>query len=349
MCMNLTLEAVYFGNSIQQYLEAVGIFAVALVIFGIIQTFVVARLESFAKRSATSIDDVAIRIVKSVKPGFFAYIAVFLGYQRLMFPEIVDTVAGGVLIILISYQIVIALQILIDYVVGRWKSKDDVATAAAYGFLAGIIKVTLWIFAFIFVLSNFGINITTLIAGLGIGGIAIAFALQNILGDLFSSFAIYFDKPFVIGDTVQVGSFIGTVEKIGIKTTRIKSVQGEELVFSNQKLTTENIQNFGKMQERRNVIQFGILYETDVKKVRAVPDMVKEIFSSIQDTRLDRVHFKQLGDSALIFEVTYFILKPDYGFLLDTMQEFNLSLMEHFKSEGIEFAYPTQVIYSKKA
>ena len=141
---------------------------------------------------------------------------------------------------------------------------------------------------------------------------------------------------------------MGTVEKIGIKTTRIKSVQGEEIVFANQKLTSENIQNFGKMQERRNVMQFGILYETDVAKVRKVPDMVREIFASIKDTRLDRVHFSQLGDSALTFEVTYFILKPDYTFLLDTQQEFNLALMEKFQKEGLEFAYPTQVIYSKK-
>jgi small-conductance mechanosensitive channel len=346
--VDLSLEAVYFGNTIFQYLQALGIFAVAFIVFGLVQSVVIGRLAAFAEQSSNTIDDTVIRIIKSIKPGFFAYIAVFLGYQRLAFPDVVDTVAGGLLIIFIAYQVVIALQILIDYVIGKWQKEDDIATSSAYGFLAGIVKVTLWIFAFIFVLSNFGINITTFIAGLGIGGIAIAFALQNILGDLFSSFAIYFDKPFVIGDTVQVGTFMGTVEKIGIKTTRIKSVQGEEIVFANQKLTSENIQNFGKMQERRNVMQFGILYETDVEKVKKVPDMVREIFALIEDTRLDRVHFKQLGDSALVFEVTYFVLKPEYAFLLDTMQEFNLALMERFQKEKIEFAYPTQLIYTKK-
>jgi small-conductance mechanosensitive channel len=265
-----------------------------------------------------------------------------------MFPEVVDSIVMGLLIIWVAYQVVVGLQILIDYIVGRLQSKDDVATSGAYSFLGGIGKGVLWVFALIFVLSNFGINVTTFIAGLGIGGIAIAFALQNILGDLFSSFAIYFDKPFVLGDTVQVGTFIGTVQKIGIKTTRIKSVQGEELVFSNQKLTTENIQNFGKMEERRNVFQFGILYETPIEKVKKVSEMVKDIFKDIKDARFDRVHFKTLGDSALVFEVTYYVLRADYVVSLDIQEEVNFGLMERFQKEGIEFAYPTQVIYSKK-
>lgn len=347
--MDLTLEAVYFGNSISKYLEALGIFIVAFAIFGVLQSIVINRLEQFAKKSSTTIDDVAIRVVKSIKPGFYAFIAVFLGYQRLVFPEIVDTIFAGAMIIWIAYQVVVALQILIDYVVNRWKSNDDVATAAAYDFLASIVKVVLWVFAFIFVLSNFGINITTFIAGLGIGGVAIAFALQKILGDLFSSFAIYFDKPFIVGDTIQVGQFMGTVQKIGIKTTRIKSLQGEEIVMANEKLTSEDVQNFGKMEERRNVFQFGVLYETPAEKVKAIPDMVRDIFKDLESVRLDRVHFRSLGDSALIFEATYFALNPEYNFLLDLQQEINLKLMERFQKEGIEFAYPTQTIYTKES
>lgn len=346
--MDLTLEAVYFGNSISKYLEALGIFVVAFAIFGVLQSIVINRLEQFAKKSSTTIDDVAIRIVKSIKPGFYAFIAIFLGYQRLVFPEIVDTIFAGALVIWIAYQVVVALQILIDYVVGRWKSNDDVATAAAYDFLASIVKVVLWVFALIFVLSNFGVNITTFIAGLGIGGIAIAFALQKILGDLFSSFAIYFDKPFIVGDTIQVGQFMGTVQKIGIKTTRIKSLQGEEIVMANEKLTSEDVQNFGKMEERRNVFQFGVLYETPAEKVKAIPDMVRDIFKDLESVRLDRVHFRSLGDSALIFEATYFALNPEYNFLLDLQQDINLKLMERFQKEGIEFAYPTQTIYTKE-
>lgn len=346
--MNVSLEAVYFGNTVLQYIEAIGIFAVAFLVFGLLQKVVINRLEKLAERSKTTIDDAAIKVVKSIKPGFYAFIALFLGYQRLVFPEIVDTVFGGALIVWIAYQVVVALQILVDYVLSRWKSEDDVATSAAYDFLGSIVKVLLWIFAFIFVLSNFGINITTLIAGLGIGGIAIAFALQKILGDLFSSFAIYFDKPFVVGDTIQVGSFMGTVQKIGIKTTRIRSLQGEEIIVSNQKLTSEDVQNYGRMEERRTVFQFGVLYETPVEKLREIPGMVREIFENIENTRLDRVHFRTLGDSALIFEVTYFALRPDFELALDIQQDINLTLMERCKEKGIEFAYPTQTIYTKK-
>tara|TARA_B100000508_G_scaffold60333_1_gene47431 strand:- start:443304 stop:444347 length:1044 start_codon:yes stop_codon:yes gene_type:complete len=346
--MDLAMDAVYFGNTVMQYLEAAGLFAVSFAVFGALQMFVIGRLAALAKESATTIDDAAIRIVKSIRPGFYAYIALFLGYQRLAFPEIVDSIAGGILVIWVAYQVVVALQILIDYIISRWQSEDDVATTSAYSFLAGIIKVILWVLAFVFVLSNFGVNITAFIAGIGIGGIAIAFALQNILADLFSSFAIYFDKPFVIGDTIKVGKYIGTVEKVGIKTTRIKSLQGEEIVFSNQNLTSESIQNFGKMEERRTTFQFGILYETPMEKVRAVPMLVEGIFKNLKGVRLDRVHFKNLGDSALVFEVTYFSEDPDYTLTLDIQQEINFSLMEHFQKEKIEFAYPTQVIYQKK-
>lgn len=344
----MTLETVFFGNTVLAYLEGLGLFLAAFIVFGIIQKVVVARLAALAKKSTTDIDDAAVRIVKSIKPGFYAYIAVFLGYQRLVFPEIVDQATKGFLIILIAYQVVIALQVLIEYLIERWKRGDDASTKAAYDFLGGIFKVILWVLALMFILSNFGINITTLIAGLGIGGIAIAFALQQILGDLFSSFAIYFDKPFGVGDTIQVGDFIGTVEKVGIKTTRIRSVSGEEVVFANQELTSARIQNYGRMEERRTVFQFGILYETSVDKVKAVPEMVREVFENIDNIRLERVHFRSFGDSALVFEVTYFTLSSDYNLSLDIQEDINLGLLERFAAEDIEFAYPTQTLFIKK-
>lgn len=344
----MTLETVFFGNTVLAYLQALGLFIGAFIVFGLIQTVLINRLEKLAKKSTTDIDDAAVRIAKSIKPGVYAYIAVFLAYQRLVFPDIVDSVAQALLIILIAYQVVIALHILVDYLIGRWKKGDDPSTQAAYDFLGGIIKVILWVLALLFILSNFGVNITTLIAGLGIGGIAIAFALQQILGDLFSSFAIYFDKPFGVGDTIQVGDFLGTVERVGIKTTRVRSVSGEEVVFANQNLTSERIQNFGRMEERRTVFQFGILYETPIEKVRAVPDMVREVFEKLEHIRLERVHFRAFGDSALTFEVTYFTLSSDYNLSLDIQQNINLGLMDRFAAEGIEFAYPTQTLFVKK-
>jgi small-conductance mechanosensitive channel len=189
--------------------------------------------------------------------------------------------------------------------------------------------------------------VTSLIAGLGIGGLAIAFALQGVLGDLFASFSIYFDKPFRIGDFIVVGSDVGNVEKIGIKTTRIRTLQGEELVISNTELTTARVQNFKKMEERRIVTEFGITYETKQELVREVPGIVTLIFDDLDGGRLDRVHFTKFADSSLLFEVVYYVQSSDYRQYLDIQQAFNFDLMKRFSEVGIEFAYPTQTIYSK--
>jgi len=192
-----------------------------------------------------------------------------------------------------------------------------------------------------------GIEVTSLIAGLGIGGVAIAFALQGILSDLFASFSIYFDKPFRIGDFITVGTDSGTVQKIGIKTTRIKTLQGEELVISNAELTTARVQNFKKMQERRGSLQFGVTYETASDKVKGINTTVEQIFESLKMGRLDRVHFTSFGDSALIFDVVFYSESAAYADFLDLQQAFNFALMDKFAKDGVEFAYPTQVVYLK--
>ena len=342
-----SLSSVFLGNTLFAYLQALGIFLVAFLVFGLIQYVVIKRLEHLAKKSETDIDDTAIEIAKSLKPGFYAYIAIFLGYQWLSFPSIVDTIAGGLLVLFIAYQAVIALQILTDFVVGRFKKGEEEATQAAYDFLASIAKVFFWGFALLFVLGNFGIDITAFIAGIGIGGVAIAFALQKILGDLFSSFTIYFDKPFMVGDFIQVGSYVGTVEKIGIKTTRLRAIGGEQLIFSNQELTSDRIQNFGRMEERRVTYTFGVTYDTDPDTLERIPKMVEDALDQIELARFDRAHFKSLGDSALIFEAVFFVTTDDYAVSMDIQQHINLALMRAFKKEGIEFAFPTQTVYVK--
>jgi small-conductance mechanosensitive channel len=205
----------------------------------------------------------------------------------------------------------------------------------------------LWVLGGLFILSNLGIEVTSLIAGLGIGGIAVAFALQGILSDLFSSFSIYFDKPFRIGDFIVIGTDSGIVERIGIKSTRIRTLQGEELVVSNAELTTARVQNFKKMQERRIVTNFGITYETDAQLLRQVKSVVQDIFGCIDGAKLDRVFFTTFGDSALQYEVVYFVSSSEYAEFLRVQEEFNIALFEKFAELGIDFAYPTQTIYTK--
>jgi small-conductance mechanosensitive channel len=199
------------------------------------------------------------------------------------------------------------------------------------------------------ILSNIGVNITSLIAGLGIGGLAIAFALQRILEDFFSSFSIYFDKPFEEGDFIIVGSDMGVVKHIGLKTTRLQTLQGQELVISNKELTDSRVNNYKKMKKRRIVFTFGVEYSTPVAKMKKINKIVEAIFKKIEGADLDRVHFKEFGDFSLNYEIVYYVKTGDYLEYMNIQQEINLTLKQQFEKENIEFAFPSQTIYMKKS
>jgi len=349
---HVDLSAVFFGNTLAGYIDAFALFVVSFIVFRFLQWVLLKRLAILAKKTKTDIDDTLIKIVRSLRPAFYYFASFYIALLALSLPTTVGNVLNGILIAWIAAQIVIALHILVDYLLERRARKEEGGSRAAYHFLSNIAKWALWMVAILMVLSNLGVNITSLIAGLGIGGIAVALAAQNVLGDLFSSFAIYFDKPFVIGDFIMVGEHSGTVEKIGIKTTRIRALQGEEIVISNQELTSTRIQNLRKMEERRVALTFGVLYETSTEKVHAIEGMVKDIFSSLKTVtgvRLDRVHLKSLGASSLDFEVVYYLPTKEYLPFMDVQQEINFKLLETFGKEGIGFAYPTQTIHLTKS
>ena len=194
-------------------------------------------------------------------------------------------------------------------------------------------------------LDNFGFNITTLVASLGIGGIAVALAVQNILGDLFASLSIALDKPFVNGDFVVIDDMMGTVKHIGLKTTRIQSLGGEELIFSNGDLLKSRIRNYKRMAERRIVFEIGVVFGTPAEKLRHINDIVRDVVGSHADARLDRTHFKKIGASSLDFEVVYYVLVPDYNRYMDVQQAINLQLIERLDAQGIDFAFPTQTLH----
>jgi len=190
-----------------------------------------------------------------------------------------------------------------------------------------------------------GVNVTALVASLGIGGIAVALALQNILADLFASLTITLDKPFVIGDFIIVGEFLGVVEHVGLKTTRIRSLGGEQLVFANNDLLSSRIRNYGRMQERRVAFQFGVLYQTTADQLAAIPEQVRALMGELEQVRLDRVHFKNFGDSSLNFEVVYYVADPDYTLYMDKQEAINLALVRRLAAMGVGFAYPTRTIH----
>jgi len=315
---------------------------------------VLIRLKSLARKTAGELDDTMISVVENIRTWVYTLVALYIALQFFTFSEIVEKIIDGIFLFVIVWQGIEIATGLIGYFTSHFLEKDedgdgqiDPNSATASNMVALISKIVLWALGFLFVLSNLGIEVTSLIAGLGIGGIAVAFALQGVLGDLFASFSIYFDKPFRIGDFIVVGNDIGTVEKIGIKSTRLRTLQGEQLVISNAELTTARVQNFKKMEERRIVMNFGITYETPHDLVKQVNGIVERIFDSIGKARLDLVHFTSFGDSALIFEVVYYVESSVYSEYLDIQQEFNFELMDKFSELGIEFAYPTQTIYTK--
>jgi len=210
------------------------------------------------------------------------------------------------------------------------------------------LKITIWTIAVIVLLDNFGIEVSALVAGLGIGGIAIALAAQNILGDLFSYFIIYFDKPFEIGDFLIIDDYLGSIENIGIKTTRIRSLGGEELIFSNTDLVNSRIRNYKRMRKRRVLFRFGVIYQTSLEQLKEIPSIITEIVKQISGATLDRAHFSSYGDFSLDFEVVYYVNGRDYNKYMDIQQEINFKIKEEFEKRGIEFAYPTQTLFLEK-
>ncbi len=205
-------------------------------------------------------------------------------------------------------------------------------------------KAVLWVLALLLILSNLGIEVTALVASLGVGGIAVALAVQNILGDLFNSISLYVDRPFETGDFIVVGPHMGTVQRIGLKTTRILSLSGEELVISNSELTAARIQNFKKMQDRRVLFAFRLEYGTPAALLKRAKEIVTRIINETEGTKLDRVHFKEFGDSALLFEVVYYVHSSDYNVHMDIRERLNLAIAEAFDREGIRMAFPTQTV-----
>lgn len=340
------------GNLGREYLLFFGIFIALIVILKIFKSYIIGYLKKLSKKSKTEIDDTIIEFINGIDWKFFVFISVYIASRTLTLPEFIRKLLNYLLLIAAVYYGVKFLHRLIDYfakkeIDKRLKEEKDEDTTLITT-LGKIVKISIWIIAFLLILSNLGFNITSLIAGLGIGGIAIAFALQNILEDLFSSFTIYFDKPFRKGDFIIIGQDMGIVKHIGIKSTRIQTLQGQELVVSNKELTSARINNYKKMERRRIVFAIGVEYSTSVKKLKLIGQIVRNVFKKIKLTQLDRVHFKEFGPFSLNFELVYYLDTNDYNKYMDTQEIINLAIKRQFEKHGIVMAFPTQTIYVKK-
>jgi len=334
---------ILWGNSGYTYLKAALIFIGLLILLKIFREIILARLKKLAQKTKTEFDDILINIFKTIKPPFYLLAALYISIKILVIPDIVSKIINILFIVAIVYEIIRALEKVIDYSF-RVKEKEDSSVAKT---IKLIVKISIWIFGIILVLSNLGVNISSLIAGLGIGGIAVALALQNILKDIFSSFSILIDKPFEVGDFIIVGKDMGTVEKIGIKTSRLRSLDGQQLIIANSELTDARVQNFKRLEKRRALFNLGVTYETKKELLEKIPNFIKEIVEAQKQTEFDRCHFKNFGDFSLDFEISYYVNTQDYKEYLDMVEKINLAIVDKFRKENIEFAYPTQVEYSK--
>jgi small-conductance mechanosensitive channel len=339
--MDSLWHKVIWGNKVQDWLTAACIIIVSITIVRILQSVVLGRVKKFAARTSSTLDDVLIRIIQRNVMPLAYFIAVIAGLRYLVLPPRLDKAIDGASIIFFTYFLIRGISNLLTYFFAEYTRKSEAQARQAKGIIA-IVKVILWLLGIILMIDNLGYNITAIVTGLGIGGVAIALAAQAVLADLFSYLVIFFDKPFETGDFIALGDKSGAVEYIGVKTTRLRTADGEQLVVSNTDLTNSRVHNYKRMEKRRVLLTIGVTYETPPEKLRRIPAMIKEIVESQQDVLFERAHFKSFGAFSLDFEIVYHILTPDYGKFMDCQQAFGFALIERMQAEEIEFAYPTQ-------
>jgi small-conductance mechanosensitive channel len=228
------------------------------------------------------------------------------------------------------------------------RERRDPSTVTGFGLLQFFARVGIWLLVLVSILSYFDYPVAGLIGALGVGGIAVAFAVQNILADVFSSLAIILDKPFRVGDFIITNNTMGVIEQIGVKTTQIRSLSGEQVIISNTDLLNSRIHNYKRMNERRVVFKLGVVYQTPPETLERIPEIIKEIVRAQSHTRFDRAHFFEYGDFALMFEVVYYVTGADYNLYMDIQQAINLAIYRAFLGVGVEFAYPTQELILRR-
>ncbi len=341
----------FFGASVSKLLLLIGATIVFYWIMIKGKNKIIVKLEQFAKTTSNIYDDTLIEKIKNIGPFFYLIITLFISTK-------VVGMSGGILYNIISvaaiFFIILNITKLTDTIIAFFLShkkgtdgKREVDLTIK-NLINIIVKGFLWIIAFFVIFDALGVNLTGLVAGAGVTAVIFGFALQNVMSDVFSSVSIYFDQPFKVGDYVSVGTDTGTVSKIGFKSTRIKTLQGEELTISNKDLTAERIRNFRKMTRRRVSFDLGVTYNTTAKQMKTLPKVIEKIAETVEHLEFSRSHFTTFADHSLVIKTVYFINSRNYETYLDAQQEMNLKIMTTFEEMGVEFAFPTQTIHIEK-
>lgn len=342
------LHTDFAGNTLFTWLIAMAITVAVLLAAMLLRHISVTQLTRLTGHNKGLAWPVLGAMVKRTSWLFLLAFALYCGTLVPHLPANIDkllhNIAISVLFIQAGLWAAAALGVMIDRYRQR-QLENDPASVTTLNLLNFAGRIVIWTAVLLLALDNLGVNITALVAGLGVGGIAVALALQTILGDLFASLSIVLDKPFVVGDFLVVGDLMGSVEYVGLKTTRLRSLSGEQLVFSNSDLLNSRIRNFGRMYERRVQFEIGVTYQTPRDRLLEIPRIIREAVEQQDNSRFDRSHFKAYGDSALLFESVYYVLGSDYNIYMDIQQAINLHIHERFEQAGIEFAYPTRTLF----
>ncbi|WP_152053306.1 mechanosensitive ion channel family protein [Tautonia marina] len=347
------------GISLGSWAVFLGLLVGLALLFRILMAVAKVRSRRLADRSELPLHDYLCQILDHTWPISIVALAAYLAQTLVDFRGSIDPTAVAV------GDTIRALSLIVLFLqAGRWgmglideglthgfrfANFSESAARTAHGVVRFFALAGLWGIILILILGSFGVEITPLLAGLGVGGIAVAFALQQILGDIFCSVAIVLDKPFEVGDFIITGDHMGVVEFIGVKTTRVRSLGGEQIVFPNSDLIGSRVRNYKRMAERRVTFGFGVRYDTPADILQRIPEEVRETIESLDQVRFDRAHFAKFGDSSLDFEVVYYVLSPDYNQYMDLQQSINLSLMRRMESLGVEFAFPSRSLYVEQS
>ncbi len=322
----------------------------------IFKSIVVSRLDVLSKKTENEWDDTIIEILNNIRWPLYVFGSLYITLQFMVVSQRVENVVLIIFLIVLTSYITSNVYVVLKFFVSQFyktTSNNFRIDETLLSLASGLIKLIVWLFSLLIIFQNLGFNVTaltaTLLGSLGVAGIAIGFAAQSILEDVFAFFTIHVDRPFKIGDFVVIGEDNGNIEKIGVKTTRIKTLEGHELVISNKELTNVRVNNFQRMHRRRVVSVFGLTYETSKEKLVRVLEIVEQIVKDTDKAELDRVHFKEFGDFSLNYELVYFVESPDYNIYMDIQEKINFAMKEQIEKEGVEFAYPTQLVYVKNS
>ncbi len=342
----------YLQDSVSEnILQFILIFLIFYMLLKLIKLSLVKKINTIANQTKTEIDDLLRDIVNSYGPLFYLFIPLYLTAIVTNISDKIDQYLIKFSIIFFTYYIVKSLNIIVDFGFKKLLATQKInqkKDPTLLKILNSLSQIVLWFIAVLVILQNFHYNVSTLVGGLGITGIAVAFGLQNVLKDVFSFMSIYVDKPFNVGDSIELDGTFASVKQIGIRSTRLKTLTGDELIIPNQDITQSRIRNFRKLKKRRIELQTQVAYNTPETKLKKIPEIMESILSPIELVEFKRCHLKRLGDSAILFETVYYLDSSSFNKYMDVRQEINLGLIREFKKYKISIPFPTQEIYIKK-